>query len=798
MSGPWTPPPRTASCLETALWALEVGLWPILISAIDDRRFDENNRGKAPLGGKRWGKERRDARWFDASFRRNKGANVGLLLGPDGGLIDIDVDEPGLAGPVLGRLFPDGTPPTLGWKNLGKKRHLAFLWDDRLLPYVGKAGVIKGGPHYPGLELRLGGAGKQIQSVIPPSVLRNGQGRKWNGNPAILPLPESFFADLKRYGENEQPKPVPKPSKVVDPTREMKVPRPRGRAYGSDNPVPYALGALEREVAKVAAAPKGTRNDTLNIAAHSLGQLVGAGALERSAVEVSLAAAAESVGLGARETAATIASGIDKGMLKPRDLSGIGRPDGNGHHRRNGKASASRPSANGNGDGTTHATAEAGDDGPEDDEGEVLDRWPRIRREAFYGLAGDIVRAVDPHTEADPVAVLVQFLVAFANLVGRRAHFAVGATRHFLNLFVALTGSTATGRKGSAWDVVKWVLEPFDPKWANTRILGGLVSGEGLIHHVRDRVEEEREVEKGGKTVKQMVCVDPGVEDKRLLVHESEMARVLKSMNREANTLSGVMRQAWDGTTLGVMGKHRGEIATGAHISIASHVTRADVVKFLASEDSCNGFANRFLWVAARRSKLLPDGGDLLSDEFAYRWEPIKHRLERAVAFARECGRMKRDRAAGQAWHEVYGELSAGKPGLLGAVLGRAEAQTMRLACVFALLDESPLVCREHLGPALVLWKYCEDSARYVFGDSLSSPAGEKLLEALKAAPGGLARNQIFDGVFGRHKSRLEISSLLSELLTEGLVHRKTVKPETGRPAEVWFPGREEAESGAP
>jgi hypothetical protein len=359
--GTWTPPPRTESCLETALWALDVGLWPILISPIDDKRFDEDNRGKAPLGGKGWGKERHDAQWFEASFRRNKGANVGLLLGPDGGIADLDVDEPDLAAPVLERMFEGETPEGFGWKNpgKGKKFHRAFLWDDRLIPYVGKTGVIKGGPHYPGLELRLGGAGKQIQSVIPPSMLRNGRRRRWNDNLAILPLPESFFADLERYGANEEPKRAHATPKLGFPTMTVP-PRKRGlRAYGSNSPVPYALGALEREVAKVAAAPKSTRNDTLNVAAFNLGTLIGAGALERSAVEVSLAAAAESVGLGERETAATIASGIDKGMLKPRDLSGIG----GGHHHRNGKPTGAKPSADGNGDDETHVDVEAGEDG---------------------------------------------------------------------------------------------------------------------------------------------------------------------------------------------------------------------------------------------------------------------------------------------------------------------------------------------------------------------------------------------------------------------------------------------------
>jgi len=31
------------------------------------------------------------------------------------------------------------------------------------------------------------------------------------------------------------------------------------------------------------------------------------------------------------------------------------------------------------------------------------DLWPAIDDAAYYGLAGEVVRAIDPHTEADPI-----------------------------------------------------------------------------------------------------------------------------------------------------------------------------------------------------------------------------------------------------------------------------------------------------------------------------------------------------------------------------------------------------------
>ena len=419
------------------------------------------------------------------------------------------------------------------------------------------------------------------------------------------------------------------------------------------------------------------------------------------------------------------------------------------------------------------------DDDGDDDQGEadVVDHWPVMGPAAFQGIAGEIVRRADPQTEADPVATLIQFLVAFGNLIGRGPHFVVGATRHALNLFCALVGPTALGRKGTSWDLVRYILQPCDPQWADARILGGLVSGEGLIYHVRDA---STKTTKKGEEV-----VDEGVPDKRLLVLETEMSRTFKAMNRESNTLSDVIRQAWDSGALRTLAKNDPEKATDAHIALICHATQADIRRHLTETDSANGFANRFLWLAVRRSKLLPDGGDLAGAD----WEPIHRRMAPIVAAARRCQRMTRDAQARATWHACYGELSAGKPGLLGAVLSRAEPQTMRLAGLYALLDGSGVVRGEHLAAALEVWQYCQASARLIFGAAYGDPDAEKLLAALRAAPAGLTRKEITRDVFAGHRKRPAIAALLSELLTTGMIHRQADAPAGGRPTERWVLG---------
>jgi hypothetical protein len=81
----------------------------------------------------------------------------------------------------------------------------------------------------------------------------------------------------------------------------------------------------------------------------------------------------------------------------------------------------------------------------------ALEYWPAMAPETYSGLAGRIVRAIEPYSEADPAALLVHVLAGVGNLIGRGVHALVEETAHPCNEFVALVGRTAKGRKGQAW-----------------------------------------------------------------------------------------------------------------------------------------------------------------------------------------------------------------------------------------------------------------------------------------------------------------------------------------------------------
>ena len=236
---------------------------------------------------------------------------------------------------------------------------------------------------------------------------------------------------------------------------------------------------------------------------------------------------------------------------------------------------------------------------------------------AFHGLAGEFVELVDPHTEADPVGLLLQFLIFFGIVIGRSAHFVAESHQHFCNLFLTLVGVTGKSRKGSSLSHVKCVLGMIDEQWATDGIGSGLSTGEGLIWQVRDAIEEQQPIKEKGRVVDyEKVIVDAGVVDKRLQVIEEEFVRVLAAMGRDSNTLSAVLRQAWDTGDLRSMTKSSPAQATGAHIGIIAHVTRDELRRSLNETEQTNGFANRFLWACVRRSKILPEGGRIHEVDF--------------------------------------------------------------------------------------------------------------------------------------------------------------------------------------
>jgi hypothetical protein len=495
---------------------------------------------------------------------------------------------------------------------------------------------------------------------------------------------------------------------------------------------------------------EGERNGVLNRAAFVIGQLVAVGEIGEIQAQEDLTRAARGSGLSDHEIGATIRSGLGAGKREPRvvqrdkpqEFLGVAKTD----RRQPPKA---------------------------------------LSEEAFHGLAGEFVRTVSPHSEADPVALLAQFLAAFGNLIGRRMYRLAEATPHHLNLFVLLVGDTAKSRKGSSWAWVHRFFQSVDQKWTAERVKGGLSSGEGLIWQVRDPITklERTKATKGESAHYEEVLVDSGVEDKRLLVQEAEFSSVLRVSRRDGSTLSEIIRKAWETGDLQALTKNSPAKATGAHISIVAHITADELRRRLDSTDIANGYLNRFALFCVRRSKAIPFSTAHQAEEAL---KKLSARVRDAFEFAStpadaEFGFSDQARAD---WIAVYPSLSAGRPGLVGAILARAEAQVLRLACIYASLDRSTVILPEHLRAALALWKYAEESVESLFGDTLGDPDADAIFAAIKSNFAGLTRTEIRD-LFGRHLSASRIERALGALMAAGKA-RMERRVTAGRPAEVW------------
>lgn len=392
---------------------------------------------------------------------------------------------------------------------------------------------------------------------------------------------------------------------------------------------------------------------------------------------------------------------------------------------------------------------------------EPQDGWPSLDVAAFHGLAGKVVRAIEPHSEADPAGLLLTFLAFFGSAVGRGPHAMADGSRHPARLNVALVGDTSRSRKGTSAARIRSVFELADPVWAAERIMSGFGSGEVLVDTVGDREDNT---------------------DKRLLVLEGEFVRILAVAAREGSTLSAIIRDAWDKDRLAARSRQHNVVATGAHVSFVAHITVEELRRRLSETEIANGLANRFLFGCVRRGHLLPEGGCLTAAEL----EGLGREVRTALQEARKITVLGRSETATKRWAQMYDELAKGPGGLAGAITARAESQTLRLSVAYALIDGSAVINEQHLEAAYAVWNYCEASALHIFGDQLGDDIADRLLKAISDAGDNGLDFTAQSAVFGRNVSAKRLATARALLEKLGLI--RTVPEETdGRPRTVSY-----------
>jgi hypothetical protein len=419
--------------------------------------------------------------------------------------------------------------------------------------------------------------------------------------------------------------------------------------------------------------------------------------------------------------------------------------------------------------------------------------WPKpINETGRYGIAGEFLNLVEPHTEADPNALLLTFLTYAGNLMGRNFFVHAGADQHFGNLYTCLIGNTGYGRKGSSMAAVEKFYSKGSPPRLGKR-LWGISTGEAVVYEVHDDIYRST-LDKKTQTYQRMLA-EPNEPEKRLLIVLSEFQQCLANMRKNDSILPSILRTAWDKGELATPAKTSRATATGAHVSLITGMSREELLEQTGVTDAESGTLNRFLFCCSRRSKLLPEGGHFHKLYKSEVWKGIQTRLASNVDTMEEQVHVSRDTDAAEIWglneqpeRGLYKFLSTPRIGLWGAITARAPQMVLRLALIIAAINGHRVIQPEHLSAAEEIWRYCDDSTKYIFGDRMDDQVAIDIMEALRAiAPNGLNRTQIYKIWNGRVK-RPDIDRSLLWISHAGIARvERTETTRAGRPSETWY-----------
>jgi hypothetical protein len=405
--------------------------------------------------------------------------------------------------------------------------------------------------------------------------------------------------------------------------------------------------------------------------------------------------------------------------------------------------------------------------------------WPVLAEDAWHGLASEVVRTMEPYTEADAVGLLATFLTVFGNLVGPGTYAYAGDRQHPGRLNTALVGNTSKARKGTAQAAVDYLMRMVETPWDYLR---GLATGEGLVKWLEEMTPDSGPDEENDDIV--VIQSPPS-----LLVVEEEFSKLLAVASREGTTLSQMVRGLWDTGDADIPTKKDPLRVRGAHVSQITHITIEELQAKLTTTDIANGFANRYEFFLVRRGKLLPHGvrskdRPTYEGQVRVRAGQVKKRL----ADARDRGELQRTEEADKVWEQAYerwDDEGQAAPGMVGSLIGRIEAHALRLSLVYALLDGANAIGPEHVRAAIAVVDYAADTARYLYGDQTGNKTADRLLAGLREVYPEWLDGEAQRNLFSRHVEKDVLTAAREVLHRSGLAETRVDKDTGGRPSTL-------------
>jgi Protein of unknown function (DUF3987) len=459
-----------------------------------------------------------------------------------------------------------------------------------------------------------------------------------------------------------------------------------------------------------------------------------------------------------------------------------------------------------------HTKSAQGQDAPNPDEGveayplEDKNRPAPMEEAGYYGLLGDIVKGLLPTTEAGPEPMMFQLVGLVGNAMDRICYVKLGPKKHYPVFDICLIGNSFHGKKGTALDeLIENALRKIPKKaegsaianWYHARAnIGKVSTPQGVIKQICNRIEIDAENSKG-EPIKRVV--EPGSEDKRLMIIEREFGSLLEMMKRYPE-LSPFLRDLVDcPDEISFMIKGNKDnyqlTATGPHVSLIGHITPEELREKLPKGELTNGLANRILWVYAAKSKEIRRQLKREQEEQRdQKLRPLLERLEHVVLRAmdyedRNGGEVRLNDEADEYWDtEVYNRLTpplgTAPPSMVSE---RGMMWVMRIALVLALCEDVRVITRAHLDAALAMWDYAEATAIFQFPTIIGTKSVDDISAELRGAgKKGLTRTEIRKRV-GSRASSSDIEQGLKDMEKLGMAKMTAVKRSARGPlTQVW------------
>jgi hypothetical protein len=287
-----------------------------------------------------------------------------------------------------------------------------------------------------------------------------------------------------------------------------------------------------------------------------------------------------------------------------------------------------------------------------------------------------------------------------------------------------------------------------------------------------------------------------------LFVIESEFSNVMHQSKRDGNTLSGALRDVWDGTSIKPAVKNSPVWASDPHIAIMADVTPSELQELMHKRELTNGFANRFIFFWAEGDKVEPFPQPTSTQVI----ESLANRVAQVLQFAgadnhqsKDVIRMEFAPDAASLYESLYrGELrdrSAGEK--ITGLLDRRAPILVRLAMLFALTDQTHIITVDHLNAAMAWVRYWADSVKFIFqssndeaGAALAADVARRITTYLNNH-GQATRTELSKDCFGGHTSKAMLDKALDELITASppAIEVKTLprpQGQAGSPTKVY------------